>query len=70
MQKTQARKPFPTHILVFLAPAVIIYTIFMVFPLIDSLRLSFFTITDQEKEIFMKECSRRGFLKTSGRKFS
>ncbi|MCP4936831.1 MAG: sugar ABC transporter permease, partial [bacterium] len=35
------RKPFPTHIVVFLAPAVIIYTLFMIYPLIDSLRLSF-----------------------------
>jgi raffinose/stachyose/melibiose transport system permease protein len=35
------RKPFPTHIVVFLGPAVIIYTIFMIFPLVDSLRLSF-----------------------------
>jgi raffinose/stachyose/melibiose transport system permease protein len=37
------RKPFPFHILVFLAPATLIYTMFMIFPLIDSLRLSFFT---------------------------
>lgn len=35
------RKPFPTHIVVFLAPAVIIYTLFMIIPLLDSLRLSF-----------------------------
>ncbi len=35
------RKHFPTHIVVFLAPAVIIYTLFMVIPLADSLRLSF-----------------------------
>jgi len=35
------RKPFPTHIVVFLAPAVIIYTVFMIIPLLDSLRLSF-----------------------------
>lgn len=41
MQRT-ARKPFPTHIVVFLLPAFIIYTIFMVYPLFDSLRLSFF----------------------------
>ena len=37
------QKPFPWHILVFLAPAVLIYTIFMIYPLVDSLRLSFFT---------------------------
>jgi raffinose/stachyose/melibiose transport system permease protein len=38
---------FPTHILVFLAPAVIIYSLFMVFPLFNSLRLSFFGAGDQ-----------------------
>jgi raffinose/stachyose/melibiose transport system permease protein len=35
------RKRFPTHIIVFLAPAVIVYTLFMIWPLADSLRLSF-----------------------------
>ena len=30
------------HVIVFLAPAVVIYTVFMVYPLLDSLRLSFF----------------------------
>jgi raffinose/stachyose/melibiose transport system permease protein len=52
MQKSASRKPFPTHILVFLAPAVIIYTLFMVYPLLDSLRLSFFTTNAQNQEIF------------------
>jgi raffinose/stachyose/melibiose transport system permease protein len=36
------RKPFPFHIIVFLLPAVVIYTLFMAYPLLDSLRLSFF----------------------------
>jgi raffinose/stachyose/melibiose transport system permease protein len=36
-----SKKPFPTHIIVFLAPAVLIYTLFMIWPLADSLRLSF-----------------------------
>lgn len=40
------RKPFPFHILVFLAPAVLLYTAFMVYPLIDSLRLSLLAPTD------------------------
>jgi raffinose/stachyose/melibiose transport system permease protein len=40
---TGSRKPFPIHIIVFLAPAVIIYTLFMIFPLVDSLRLSLYT---------------------------
>src|SRR5262249_12268206 len=47
-----ARKPFPVHILVFLAPATIIYTLFMIYPLIDSLRLSFFTQNSQNIESF------------------
>ncbi len=37
-----ARRPFPTHILVFLAPAVIVYTIFMIYPLFDSVNLSLY----------------------------
>lgn len=40
-EKSQKRKPFPTHIIVFLAPAVLVYTLFMIYPLADSLRLSF-----------------------------
>jgi raffinose/stachyose/melibiose transport system permease protein len=46
------RRPFPSHILIFLAPAVIIYTIFMVYPLLNSLRLSFYTITPQDQDVF------------------
>lgn len=53
MEEKQHRKPFPLHILVFLTPAVIIYTIFMVYPLLDSLRLSFFTINEQNQEIYV-----------------
>lgn len=36
-----ARRRFPFHIVVFLAPAMVVYTAFMVYPLLDSLRLSF-----------------------------
>ncbi|MFK7802567.1 MAG: carbohydrate ABC transporter permease [Anaerolineae bacterium] len=36
-------KRFPTHIVVFLLPAFIIYTLFMIIPLVDSLRLSFYS---------------------------
>ena len=53
MQEQSQRKSFPIHILVFLAPAVIIYTLFMVYPLIDSLRLSFYTIGEQNQEFFV-----------------
>lgn len=38
----RTRRPFPSHILVFIAPAAAIYTLFMVFPLFDSLRLSLY----------------------------
>ena len=34
---------FPYHIVLFLAPATIIYTLFMVYPLLDSIRLSLYT---------------------------
>ena len=36
------QKQFPTHIVVFLTPAVVVYTLFMIYPLLDSVRLSFF----------------------------
>ncbi|GGF03236.1 sugar ABC transporter permease [Stappia taiwanensis] len=36
------KKPFPWHIPVFLAPAVLIYTLVMILPLAETLRLSFF----------------------------
>jgi raffinose/stachyose/melibiose transport system permease protein len=37
------RRRIPRHVLVFLAPAVIIYSVFMVYPLLDSLRLSLYS---------------------------
>ena len=40
------------HIAVFLAPATIIYTLFLVFPLIDSLRLSFFVPAEGGGTVF------------------
>jgi raffinose/stachyose/melibiose transport system permease protein len=46
------RKKFPSYIIVFLAPAVIIYSIFMVYPLINSLRMSFFTVNADHQEVF------------------
>lgn len=53
MQLPARRKPFPSHILIFLAPAVLIYTAFMVIPLIDSLRLSFFNFNTQNQSYFV-----------------
>lgn len=40
MNQSIQRKPFPFHIVVFILPALLCYTIFMAFPLLDSLRLS------------------------------
>jgi raffinose/stachyose/melibiose transport system permease protein len=47
------RRRFPIHILVFLAPAVIIYTMFMTYPLLDSLRLSLYTTDGRGNETFV-----------------
>lgn len=53
------KKKFPFHIIVFLAPAVIIYTMFMVYPLLDSLKLSFFReINGSEVFVGLKNYSR------------
>lgn len=37
------RRRFPWHILVFLGPATLVYTLFMIYPLADSIRLSLYT---------------------------
>jgi len=37
------RKKFPIHIVVFLFPACFIYTVFMIYPLFDTIRISFYT---------------------------
>lgn len=42
LDETTTRKPIRWHIAVFLAPAVIIYSIIMIYPLIETLRLSLF----------------------------
>lgn len=47
------RKPFPTHIIVFLAPAVFVYGLFMIYPLFDSLRLGFFAQVTRGVEQFV-----------------
>lgn len=52
MEAKKSLKPFPIHILVFLAPAMVIYSVFMVIPLLDSLRLSFFTTAPGHVEVF------------------
>ncbi len=47
------RRDFPWHIIVFLAPAVIIYTLVMILPLAETLRLSFFNRTAGGPEFFV-----------------
>jgi raffinose/stachyose/melibiose transport system permease protein len=47
------RKAFPFHIVVFLAPALLIYSAFMIYPLLDSLRLSLFSQGLDFKEHFV-----------------
>ncbi len=53
MQTPRKSHAFPFHIIIFLAPAVIVYTVFMILPLLDSLRLSLFTLTNDRREIFV-----------------
>jgi raffinose/stachyose/melibiose transport system permease protein len=45
------RRRFPIHILVFLAPAVLIYTVFMVYPLIGSLGRSLYAPSDANPQV-------------------
>lgn len=51
--KRKNRRPFPLHIIIFLAPAVIVYTLFMIYPLVDSLRLSLYAPNDKGQEVFV-----------------
>jgi raffinose/stachyose/melibiose transport system permease protein len=53
MSRDSRHRSFPTHILVFLAPAVLIYTIFMIYPIFDSLWLSLNNRTPQSEQIFV-----------------
>lgn len=46
-RRQKSNQKFPVHILVFLLPAVLIYTVFMIFPMLDSLRLSLFSSNDK-----------------------
>lgn len=49
----KSRKPFPWHIVVFLAPAMLVYSVFMIYPLFDSVRLSFYTQSSTGVESFV-----------------
>lgn len=50
-----ASKKFPWHIVVFIAPAFLIYTLFMIFPLVDSLRLGLYAPNPENanEEVFV-----------------
>jgi raffinose/stachyose/melibiose transport system permease protein len=47
------RRSLPVHLLVFLTPAVFIYTVFMIYPIFDSLWLSLNNKTVQSAQIFV-----------------
>ncbi|MBM3117078.1 carbohydrate ABC transporter permease [Jeongeupia naejangsanensis] len=47
------KRAFPWHIAVFLAPAFLIYTAFSALPLLDTLRLGFFTTHDSGHQTFV-----------------
>jgi raffinose/stachyose/melibiose transport system permease protein len=51
-QDITEKKPFRWHIVIFIAPAVLVYTIIMILPLFGTLQLSFFTEIDS-KQIFV-----------------
>lgn len=53
--KLKRKKPFPTHLIVFIAPAFLIYTLFMIYPLVDSLRLSLYAPSPEnpQQEVFV-----------------
>jgi len=55
MSTVAHRKPraFPWHIVVFLAPALIVYTLFMIYPLADSIRLSLYAPNENNQEVFV-----------------
>ncbi len=46
-------RPFPFHILVFILPAAAVYTVFMIFPVFDSLRLSLHGVQEGGGEVFV-----------------
>jgi raffinose/stachyose/melibiose transport system permease protein len=48
-----ARRKWPTHIVVFLAPAFVVYTVFSIYPLIDTIRLSLYAGDDTGQTHFV-----------------
>ena len=51
--RSEPRRPFRWHIIVFLAPAVLVYTTVMVLPLAETLRMSLFTETETGETLFV-----------------
>ena len=49
MAQPENKPKFRWHIVVFLAPAVLVYTAVMIYPLFNTLRLSLFTEVDQTR---------------------
>jgi len=47
------RKPFPWHLFVFLGPAVVVYTLFMIYPMIASLVFSLYQTTEDGRQVFV-----------------
>jgi raffinose/stachyose/melibiose transport system permease protein len=47
------RRKWPTHIVVFLAPAFLVYTIFSIYPLIDTIRLSLYGADETGRQSFI-----------------
>ena len=50
---TRDTAPWTTYLIVFLAPAAIVYTIFSIYPLIDTIRLSLYATDDAGKTSFV-----------------
>ncbi len=47
------RKPFPWHLFVFLGPAVLVYTLFMIYPMVASLAFSLFQEGEGGRQVFV-----------------
>lgn len=52
MSPPTLKRPFRWHILVLLSPAIVIYTVVMLLPILESLRLSFFAATAEKDVVF------------------
>ncbi len=53
MSTAGSRRRFPLHIIVFLAPATLVYTLFMIYPLADSIRFSFYGTDETGRSFFI-----------------